>query len=358
MTSDIITLGRAISLWEGSLRAQVKAESTIESYVRSVEYLEEALGRDVDPASIRIEDIELAMSGWRKRRTASGRPLGATTIRNRLVAMREFFKWGAKRYGWPNPTDGLDIPTRDEPVLRRLTVPEVTAILDARVVERVRLYVHLLAFTAARIETLRHVQWQDVDLVDSRIAFPHSNAKGRRGYDVPIAPELLNALAGSKEERGDNAYDLAYLLPARRRAQFIPEDEAMLWDRPASQMSLGRYLKAAATTAGVRAPEQITAHMFRRYTLEHIVNTYGIYVGAALAGHRSIQTTAGYAGRANREKVAEALQKTRLRDTSRQDRRDASMGALGFEPRLPAKSGDDADASGPGGEIVTPEDAS
>lgn len=350
MTREALTLGRAISLWEGSLRAQVKANSTIEQYVRSVEYLEDELGRDCDPASITIEDIEAVMSTWKGR--------SPTTVRNRLVAMREFFKWGGKRHGWPNPTDGIDIPPRDDPALRRITRAEVTAMLDAHVVERARLYVCLLTYTAARIETLRHTRWQDVDLVDAQITFPHEHAKGRRGYQIEIAPPLLDALARSKDLRGQNAYDQAYLVPARRRAQFIPEEEATLWDRPASQMSLGRMIKAVASEAGVRAPAQVTAHMFRRYTLEHIVNAYGIYVGAALAGHKSIQTTASYAGRASREKVAEALRETALRDTPAQKARDVSMGVLGFEPRLSTDNDPSPLGTGPDDEIVTPGGAS
>lgn len=350
MTREALTLGRAISLWEGSLRAQVKANSTIEQYVRSVEYLEDELGRDCDPASITIEDIEAVMSTWKGR--------SPTTVRNRLVAMREFFKWGGKRHGWPNPTDGLDIPPRDEPALRRLTVAEVTAMLDARVLERAHLYVHLLAYTAARIETLRHVRWQDVDLVEGRITFPHANVKGRRGYEVPIAPQLVETLARSKDLRGTNAYDQAYLVPARRRAQFIPEEEATLWDRPASQMSLGRMIKAVAAEAGVRAPAQVTAHMFRRYTLEHIVNAYGIYVGAALAGHKSIQTTARYAGRASREKVAEALRETALRDTPAATRKTAGNGRTWDRTKAESPERSGADGRSSDDEIVTPEESS
>ena len=346
---EIVTLGRAISLWEGSLRAQVKADSTIASYVRSVEYLEEAFGRDCDPASITVEDIESVMATWRGK--------SPTTIRNRLVAIREFFKWGAQRRGWPNPTAPLDIPPRDEPAYRRLTVREVTSILDANVVERAHLYVTLLAYTAARIEALRHVQWADVDFVDARITFTHIHAKGRRGHTAPIAAPLLDALAKSKTLRGENAFDEAYLVPARRRAQFIPEDEATVWDRPASQMSLGRMLKAVAEEAGVRAPQQITAHMFRRYTLEHIVDRYGLHVGAALVGHRSIQTTANYAGKASPQRVAEALAQTRLRDTPGLTRRNRSDGRTWYRTKAAQDERGDDLGTDSSGDLVTPEDA-
>jgi integrase len=343
---EILTLGRAIALWEGSLRARVKAESTIKSYVRAVEYLEEAYGRNTDPASITTEDVEFVMAKWRGK--------SPTTVRNRLVPIREFFRWGGKRYGWPDPTMPIDIPPRDEPAYRRLTVGEVTAILDVVVAERFHLYVSLLAYTAARIDALRTTTWGDVDLVGGKIVFPHQRAKGRRGHEIPIAEPLLADLARSKDLRGAHAFDDAYLIPARRRARFIPEDEAILWDQPASQMSLGRMLKATARAAGVRAPSQVTAHMFRRYTLEHIVDDYGLYVGAALAGHRSIQTTAAYGGGASRGKVAEALQKTRLRDTNRSISGEKGVGVHGFEPRLTPKSAAEPNESDSADGIVTP----
>ena len=190
---EILTLGRAIALWEGSLRARAKAESTIASYVRSVEYLEDKYGRDCDPTSITAEDIELVMSQWRGK--------SPTTLRNRLVAIREFFKWGGKRFGWADPTMPIDIPRRDKPQLRRLTVAEVTTILDADVGERMHLWVMLLAYTAGRIDELRRVQWKDVDLLAGKMVIPHTHAKGRRGREIPIAAPLLEALARSKDER-------------------------------------------------------------------------------------------------------------------------------------------------------------
>jgi integrase len=211
---ETITLGRAISLWEGSLRARVKAEKTIKSYIRSVEYLEDAYGRDADPKTITTEDVEFVMAKWRGK--------SPTTVRNRLVAIREFFKWGGKRFGWADPTMAIDIPPRDEPAYRRLTVGEVTGILDVQVDERHHLYVSMLAYTAARIDALRTTTWGDVDLVSGKIVFPHHRAKGRRGHEIPIAEPLLEDLARSKDLRGDDAFDEAYLIPARRRAQFIP----------------------------------------------------------------------------------------------------------------------------------------
>jgi integrase len=347
---ETITLGRAISLWEGSLRARVKAEKTIKSYIRSVEYLEDAYGRDADPKTITTEDVEFVMAKWRGK--------SPTTVRNRLVAIREFFKWGGKRFGWADPTMAIDIPPRDEPAYRRLTVGEVTSILDVQVSERYHLYVSLLAYTAARIDALRTTTWGDVDLVGGKIVFPHHRAKGRRGHEIPIAEPLLEDLARSKDLRGDDAFDEAYLIPARRRAQFIPEEEAILWDQPASQMSLGRMLKAVAAAAAVRAPNQITAHMFRRYTLEHIVDDYGLYVGAALAGHRSIQTTAMYGGGASRGKVAEALAQTRLRNNVGVNMPQSSSGRTWDRTKASRPVDAQADGGEPAAELVTPEDAS
>lgn len=301
MPEQVVTLGRAIGFFERHLDADRKAPSTRKAYVNAVTLLEHALGRDILPGSITIEDLEAIISSWRH--------LDANTVRNRLVAWREFFKWGSRRYGWPRLADEISLPRRSKPALRLLTHDEVSGMLAAPAVERARTTVWVLAYSAIRIGELIPLRWRNADLVAGRLTITHHTAKGRKGRVVPMPEELVAYLAHVKDERGDQrAGDDCYIVPRRRRAQFIPEDEAIVWNEPTSQMTIGRILKAVADLAGVRAADEITAHMFRRFYLTAILNDgTSDFIAAAIAGHESIQTTAGYAGRASLDATSRAV---------------------------------------------------
>lgn len=287
------TLGRAISLWQRYLEAQRKADSTIYAYVNAVTLLEHAFGADVDPDTITIEDLEGVIATWRR--------LDVNTVRNRLVAWRQFYRWGARRHGWPRLADEIDLPKRSRPALRRLTRAEVEAMLAQPAVERASSCVWILVCSAVRIGEMQAMRWRDVDLVAGRLTVEHVTAKGRKGRVVPIPDQLVAHLAAVKDSRGELATrDDCYVIPHRRRAQFIPEDEAIVWTERTSQTTIGRMLKEIAREAGVRAADEVTAHMFRRYYLEQILDDgTSDYIAAAIAGHASVQTTAEYGGGAS-----------------------------------------------------------
>lgn len=332
---DVLSLGRAISLWEGSLRASRKAPSTVKAYVNAVTLIEHALGANADPAAIGIGELEAIMASWR---------IDANTQRNRLVAWREFFRWGARRHAWPRIADQVELPKRSTPALRRLTHAEVEAMLSARAVERAQTTVWLLAYLACRIGEVTQLRWRDIDLVAGRATIQHQTAKGRKGRVIPMPPALVEYLASVKDARGDvHTHDDAYLIPHRRRAQFIPEDEAIIWTQPTSQMTIGRILKAVAEQAGVRAPDEVTAHMLRRFYLEHALdNGMDMYVAAAIAGHASIQTTAGYGGGASLAATTRAVQGLRF-GAPQQDLQNVQHGRTWDRTKVASQEPDPAD---------------
>lgn len=284
-------LGRAISSYQVHMVAKGYAESTSKDYTDSLLLLEAAFGRHADPTTITLDDLEGVVASWK---------LNPNTKRKRIVAWRGFWKWGAKRYGWPNVASELDLPRRSEAVLRRLTLGEVEAMLSARILERPRTVVWFLAYSCVRISELIRLRWRDIDLVAGRVLIS-AEAKGQKGRTVPLPDGLVAYLARVKDERGDlAAADKCFLIPRRRRGQFLPEAERIVWTEPTSQMSVGRMLKAAAAEAGVRSPDDVAAHMFRRFYLEQMLETEpNIYVAMAIAGHASMQTTAKYGGGAS-----------------------------------------------------------
>lgn len=301
-------LGRAIGQWEGVLRLRGFSERTISSYVYNVELLERMLGRQVDPATITLDDIEALAAKWRG--------VSAATKRNRLIALGEFFKWGVARHAWPeNPMRLVELPRRDEPVLRRLSVIEVDAILAASdgMPERKALVVKLLAHLGLRRSEVIAARWRDADLVEATLIV---RGKGRKARVVPIPAPLLDQLAISKTIRGEGAADDCYLLPLRLRGGFVDPASMIRWDRPSTGATIDAIVKEAATLAGVVRPREVASHQFRRYLLERLLDS-GVspYVAAALAGHASIQTTANYGGGASLRAVSEALRTHGLRDT-------------------------------------------
>lgn len=302
-------LGRAIGQWEGVLRLRGFSERTISSYVYNVELLERHLGREVDPASITLDDVEALAAKWRG--------VSPATKRNRLIALGEFFKWGVARHEWPeNPMRLVVLPKRSTPVLRRLTAVEVEAIIaaSAQMPERSALVVKLFAYLGVRRSEVVLARWRDVDLVESLIVI---HGKGRKDRVVPLPQPLVDQLAASKTLRGDGASDDCYLLPLRRRGGFVDPDSMIEWDKPSSGATIDAIVKEAAALAGVRRPVEVASHQFRRYLLERLLdNGVSLYVAAALAGHESIQTTANYGGGASLRAVGEALRVHGLRDTT------------------------------------------
>lgn len=284
-------LGQSISAYQTHMEAKGYAASTRKAYTDSLLMLEHAFGRQADPKTILLDDLEAIVATWR---------INPNTKRARIAAWRGFWKWGAKRHGWVNVAADLDLPRRSKAAMRRLTQPEVAAMLEANTVERALTVVWVLAYSAVRISELLRLRWRDVDLVAGRVTVS-ALAKGQKGRIVPITPELIAYLAMVKETRGDaHAADRCFVIPHRRRARFIPDDEATVWTKGTSQMSIGRILKAAAKQAGVHAADDVTAHMFRRFYLEwSLDHGMDIYVAKAIAGHESIQTTAEYGGRAS-----------------------------------------------------------
>jgi integrase len=358
MTREALTIARAISLWEGSLRASRKAERTIAGYIRAIVMVEDEVGRHTDPSSITTEDLEAVIATWRG--------ISATTAHNRIVAWRQFFAWGRKRYAWPDPTDALVLPRKDQPELRRLTPGEVAAILDAPVDPITRTAVHVLAYTGLRRGELMALRWGDIDLLAGTLRVDHRTAKGRKGRLIPIPPPLVDHLAETKDARGRHAEDDCYVFPRRDGFQFVDPDRLIRWREPASDNAVDRAVKDAARAAGVRNAREITSHMFRRHLLEQLLEQGTTpYIAAALAGHASIQTTAQYGGGASLRAVRDAVGGVDFVRTRRRTVRNTNLAStgtpdvelVGFEPTAKPDTGHDADGPGRRAPQVTPPEA-
>lgn len=305
-------LGRAISLWEGSLVARRLAPKTTRAYVRAVTYLEEKHGADVDPGQLTVEDLEVVAAAWRN--------LSPTTVHNRIIAWREFFAWGETRYRWQNPTRLLGLPRKDSPSLRRLSVDEVSAIERAsiRLQTRDRVIVNLFVHLGMRRGEVLALRWQHVDLEAREIYIDHTTAKGRKGRVVPIPDALYDVLSFARVELGTdgsarNSY-VAHHVTNRPRNWLQPGAYEPDYRRPAAPLTVDRIIKRAAQLADVSEPDEVTSHQFRRALFGQMLDAGASpYIVAALAGHADIKTTAAYGGGASVGAVRDELARNRQR---------------------------------------------
>lgn len=346
MPDRLLTLGAARDLWEGSLRASRKAERTISGYVRAVDYLIEHHGADTNPVNMQIEDIEIVMGKWRK--------VSATTVHIRLVAIREFYRWGEARYKWDNPTRFLDLPRKDKPEPRRLTMDEVTAIANAALQMRTRdrLVVSILAYLGLRRAEVLQLRWSAVDLEAGTLLV---HGKGRKQRLIPIPAGLAQILLLARADALDEHF-IAHRINVKTETWLESGGVYRpVMTQPASAQTIDRIVKRCAQSAGVKNPKSVTSHMFRRALLQRLLEQ-GVspYIVADLAGHEDIKTTAGYGGGASLSAVRGAL----LRDTTLEGPAMGDTEKEGFEPSPSLDPMDSQDGSKPESPLVTPDDAS
>lgn len=345
MPDRLLTLVAARDLWEGSLRAGRKAERTVKAYVRAVDYLIEAHGPDRNPASMTIEDIELVVARWRG--------VSATTVHLRLVAIREFYRWGEARYQWANPTRLLTLPRKDKPELRRLSSDEVQAIANAalQMRKRDRAIVSLFAHLGMRRAEVLALRCGDIDLEAGTIRI---TGKGRKDRIVPIPSGLSQALLFALDGMDDTAF-VAHHITIKSEV-WLESGGIVRPDltRPCSPQTIDRIVKRAAELAGVRNPRGVTSHMFRRALFGRLLDSgESPYVVAALAGHADIKTTAGYGGGASLQAVRETLLRDTLLEPPKALHGEGGIRTLDSTPSDPSAGG-----SQPPDHLVTPNEES
>lgn len=295
MAEEILNLSRAIGRFEQT-HARSLSKLTLKDYMASLDLLEKALGRDADPSTITVRDGEAAIASRRFHH------LSNATIGKILSAWRKFSAWGRKHYGWFDWARDLERPKRPKPELRRLTRSEVAGMLACTTVtEWDRTVVWLLAYTATRRSEARLIKWGDVDLVEATVRI--ELGKGSKGRMLPIPRVLVTYLARVKESRpAEESTDEAFVAPSVKlwKPPGGPDIREVHPTTPASSQALWRAVKRTAKAAGVRAPHEVTPHMFRRHYLEDRSEAgHNLIALASTAGHSDVRTTQGYIGKAS-----------------------------------------------------------
>ena len=166
------------------LRRRNYAESTIHTYLQTVEHFSRHFHRSPDqlgPEHIREYQAAL-FTRWK---------LAPNTVTQRLAALRFFYVQVLKR-GWsvaetPYPKKVLHLP-------QVLSPEEVAHLIDAAEFPFHRILLMTLYATGARRAEVARLKISDID--SQRMVIHLRGGKGRKDRDVMLSPKLLDALRG------------------------------------------------------------------------------------------------------------------------------------------------------------------
>ncbi len=221
----------------------------------------------------------------------------ASTRKSFLASVRRFYRYLLSvELVESDPTYAIDRPkVRTRPGLT-LTAEQLRALLDAPGAPRDRVQVYLLVYTAARMNEIRTLRWQEVDL-DGRVMRLHGKGDKYRTIDIHprLAPELRRYRIWQDEQAERN--------PAIREALARPETNFVLLTRNGRQLgdtAIYKQLMRRACLAGLfplgkkhrEHRSQVTPHALRRTFATLLLNDgHHIDAVADVLGHESIDTT-------------------------------------------------------------------
>jgi site-specific recombinase XerD len=253
------------------LRRRNYAETTIRTYIRTVEHFSRYFRRPPDqlgPEHIRQYQAAL-FTHWK---------LSPNSVTQRLAALRFFYAQVLKK-GWsvaetPYPKKVLRLP-------QVLSPQEVALLIDAAESPFHRILLMTLYATGARRAEVARLKISDID--SERMVIHIRGGKGRKDRDVMLSPKLLEALRIYWRQLRRKPSD--WLFPGNRwHTASYPVTTKVLWTA----------CQRAAQRAGL-AHKQIHPH-----TLRHCFATHLLEAGAdlrtiqMLLGHRDLEETTIY----------------------------------------------------------------
>lgn len=246
------------------------AESTIRSYIRTVEHFSRYFRRRPDqlgPGHIRHYQAAL-FTRWK---------LQANSVTQRLAALRFFYVQVLKK-GWsvaetPYPKKGLRLPQ----VLSR---EEVARLIDAAEYPFYRVLLMTMYATGARRAEVAQLKVSDID---SQRMVVHIRGKGRKDRDVMLSPKLLDTLR--VYWRGLRRKPTNWLFPGNRwHTGNYPITARVLWIA----------CQSAAKRAGLEH-KHVHPHTLRHCFATHLLEAgTDLRIIQMLLGHRDLAETTIY----------------------------------------------------------------
>jgi integrase len=196
-----------------------------------------------------------AFNGWMTRDRK--RTVGPKTVEDRLIIVKQLFKYGAKEKLIPvNALEGRSVPQAPGTVQPCFT-PEQIAALLAAADATLRPIFAAMAYTGMRFGEVRDLRWSDIQFdqgVGGFIIIQRGGSgrttKNRKIRRVPMHPELRDILAA---------------LPRKFERVFtsLPSARYPSGDCPLNERTLIQSLKGLCARCGFENPTQYKLHTFR-----------------------------------------------------------------------------------------------
>jgi integrase/recombinase XerD len=278
---------RLLGHYEDDVHVRYEAKTGHE-YLREVgSFLAWLEGRGVALAAARTEDVLAYQSHLYAQRKPSGKPYSSGNLKNRIKALKGFFRFLYRRgYLLHDPAASVDYP-RSERRLPRviLTRDEARKVIEAPDTKtatglRDRAILETFYATGIRCAELSNLTPDDVDTEERVLRVVRG--KGRRDRYVPLTRAAAEAI------------DL-YLAKARPKLVRREKRFLFLQNRGGRMDSgtLNRLVHQWAQAAGVK--KHVTCHTFRHSVATHLLKGRAdIRHIQALLGHASLATTQRY----------------------------------------------------------------
>lgn len=208
-----------------------------------------------DIREIKREDILEIMDGAVDR--------GAHYQANRILAnIRKLFNWCIERgIVETSPTNGLKAPTKEVARDRKLSAPEINALMRAcrNDVYPFRQFVPLLLATAQRRGELANMRWSELDFDNKIWMIPAERSKNGKAHFVPLSAYALELLA-----EVPRFLDCDYVFTTTRRSPVSGFSKALrrLWEVTGS--TDWRYHDLRRTAASGMAQAKVQPHVVEK----------------------------------------------------------------------------------------------
>lgn len=278
---------RLVSLYQDDARVRYEAK-TAHEYLRETGcFLAWLESHGVALASARAEDVLAYQSYLYAQRKPNGKPYSSGNLKNRLKALKGFFRFLYRRgYALHDPAASVEYP-RGERRLPRviLTREEARKIVEAPNTKtatglRDRAILETFYATGIRCAELSNLTPDDVDTEERVLRVVRG--KGRRDRNLPLtraAAEAIDAYLAKARET---------LLRREKRFLFLQNRGSHM-----DSGTLNRLVHQWAKAAGVK--KRVTCHTFRHSVATHLLKGRAdIRHIQALLGHASLATTERY----------------------------------------------------------------
>jgi integrase/recombinase XerD len=236
----------------------------------------------------RSADAAVSYLASRTRRGTTGeRPLAPTSLRRRAASIRAFYRFCfGENLIDVDVAARLDLPRQPRLLPERLTVDEVTRMLDAAGERfRDRALLELLYAAGLRISEALNLDREDLSLEGG---FVRVIGKGDRERLVPVGDVAVEWLERWIREDRPALLALNHVAPARGGPLFLGDRGRRL-----ARQQAWAAIKSAARGAGLN--DRVSPHTLRHSFATHLLeNGADLRIVQELLGHASISTTQLY----------------------------------------------------------------